>query len=205
MPAKHESSHYVILHSGVGTWVQGEVVSRDQLVVTAEQIGQGKPAQSYDALDRLTALGAIRPATDLEAKSGRGYAAGTSGLPLAAQLKFAEQDAEIDKLKRLVGDQNERLAGFAALGVKDPKAPKVVETKPEDDPALAPLLEQRAAELEQLNAAVKANEEKLKGLSAAAAVKANEEKLKGLSAAAAKQTGEVPVATAAPTHPPRGK
>jgi hypothetical protein len=97
-------------------------------------------------------------------------------------MKFAEQDAEIDRLRRLVGDQNDRLGAFAALGVKDPKAKP--EPKPEEEAAFAPLFDQRQAEVEQLNAAVKANEEKLKGL----------------SSAAAKQSGEAAPTQSSPPH-----
>jgi len=164
--AAKEAESYVIVHTMVDGWSQGTVVKREAFRVTSKDV-QGKE-HSEDTLERLVGLGAVRPATAEEARSGRGFVSGTAGLNPAAQMKFAAMDGEIDALRRRVSDQDERIRGLAGLGVKT-LGKAAAEVKPEDDPSLAPLFEQRQAELEQLQELAKVNEKKLEGLAAAAA------------------------------------
>jgi len=120
--AKAESEAYVVVHTQVDAWPQGTVVRRDAFVAKSKDVG-GKEHE-YDSLERLLGLGAVRPATAEEARSGRGYSSGTAGLAVGVQMKFAAIDGEIDALRRRVGDQEGKLVSFAALGVKDPKGAK---------------------------------------------------------------------------------
>jgi hypothetical protein len=170
--AAARSKKYVIQRTTVGGFSQGEVVEAERFVV-ADPKGKG---EDYDAAPRLLARGAIREATDAEAGLARVETTGTLGLPLstAAALALGEKDAELERLRRLAGDQRDKLASLERLGMA---AAEGTATAGLDAPEVQSLLEQKDKELEALK---KQTEEEGKRLEAAEkeATKKNEETAK---------------------------
>jgi hypothetical protein len=164
---KQKGEHFVVVSTGVDHWRQGDLIAADDPAlgydVTERTVDGSERKHRVDKRDRLLQLGAIRPATEEEARMGRGFATNVPGLTVASQMRLATIDAELDRLRRLVGDQQDRLDSFNRLGVQGAE-PARAAGQPDEDPSLAPILDQRRAELEDLTRRAQANEEKLQDL-----------------------------------------
>ncbi len=156
------ASHYVVVHTAVDGWQQGDVIKADdeQLVYEqTEQTSKGPRTHKVDKTERLLSLGAIRPATDEEAAAGKGFGLGVPGLSQAAQLKLATLDAELHQLRGVLAGQRARLESYERQGVKDEKAAAAVAEAPPD-----PLIEQRRSEVEALRKQAAENDARLQEL-----------------------------------------
>lgn len=137
---------YVIVHSGVDNWTRGQVVKAGDFKVTVKE-PSGEEKVVGDRLERLVSLGAVRPATDAEAAAGRGFVSGVPGLSVASQMRLATLDAEVEALRRLVGDQQDKVNAYAGMGLKDDKAEAATAA---EEAALSAVLDERRAEIEGL-------------------------------------------------------
>jgi DNA repair exonuclease SbcCD ATPase subunit len=110
--AKESGEKFVILHSGVDNWTQGQVIGRDDLKLKLK--GEGG-LEVLDLHDRLIDLGAIRPASAEEVGQTK---VDVSGAPLAlsplAQAELAARDARIEQLRSQVGDLQARVSQAAS-------------------------------------------------------------------------------------------
>src|SRR5262245_127000 len=127
---------FVVLHSAVDGWTQGEVVA-------GAALGEAK--------DRLLGLKAIRHASAEEAGQSR---VDVSGVPLAlsplALAELAAKDADIERLTQQVAAMQERSRSAAALATSAP-------------PPVAPLSEEEKAHIAE---ASKEKDERIKALEA---------------------------------------
>lgn len=129
---------FVTLHTGVGAWTQGQVVSKEEIEAAGGTV------------ERLTSLSAIRPATPDEAKQERvPVSFGTAALSPAAQMVLAEKDAEIDRLRRVIGDRQDAAAFLAAASPGAPSLPPHVQALAAEKDAEIDRLRGRLAEVEK--------------------------------------------------------
>jgi hypothetical protein len=153
MTQTKEAQRYVVTHTGVDAWTQGQVIDRADLKTTHDVGGK---AVEHDRLERLLSLGAIRPATEAEAGSSRvPVLPGGTAISPAAQMLLATKDAEIARLTSLVGDQQDRLASHERLGLL-PAGETVAE-----EPHVATLAAEKDAQIERLKARAAENEDRL--------------------------------------------
>lgn len=145
--------HYIITHTGVDNWSQGQVVPRD-----AFKLRNADGNETGDRFERLLSLGAIRPATEQEVQMKKGVTApGFTALSPADQMRIATLEAEIDRLTRVVGDQQSKLSSYEQLGVRTGGAAAPASTPPE----IQVLLEEKQAQLESLRQTCDENAAKL--------------------------------------------
>jgi hypothetical protein len=168
--AAAKGKKYVIQRTTVGGFSQGEVVEAERFVVRDPQ---GK-AEDYDAAPRLLAKGSIREASDAEAGLTTVPTAGALPLSAAAAAVLGEKDAELERLRRLAGDQRDKLAALERLGIA---AAEGTATAGLDAPEVRSLLEQKDAELEALRKQVEEEGKKLE-VAEKEATKKNEETAK---------------------------
>jgi hypothetical protein len=128
---------YVVLHTGVGAWTQGQVIDREEIEAAGGGVG------------RLTSLSAVRPATPDEAKQERvPVSFGTAAMSPAAQMVLAEKDAEIDRLRRVIGDRQDA-AAFLARAQPAAALPSHVQALAAEKDAEIDRLRGRLAEVEK--------------------------------------------------------
>jgi hypothetical protein len=150
--AEAEAEKYVVVSTMVNDWPQGTVIDRKALRVAegfdaygrkSTQLHTNEPTPAHDQLERLLALGAIRPAAEHEAALAR-VPVPQGGLSTEAQLRLGQQDAQLEQLTRQVAALGERLAFHRAA---NPVAPGVA---PEEDPATAGAIAERQAKVDHM-------------------------------------------------------
>jgi len=194
------SGHYVVTHSLVNDWPRGTVLSADALQVAETKDREGKVIPAYDMTERLVKIGAIRPASDVEAKlpSVTLTAYGETLSP-QAQAALADKEAQIETLRNALAAKSSKMAFYQQQGVA-----KLPPGNVEPDQAL---LEEKDAVIEALTQSLEATD---KGL--AEAQKALTERDEAAQKALAKEAKEAGHATPAPaskphpaaTHPHKG-
>lgn len=153
MTQAKEAQKYVVVHTGVDAWTQGQVVDRADFKSVSRV---GDRDVEHDRLERLVSLGAVRPATEAEAGAQRvPVLPGGTALSPAAQMLLATKDAEIARLTSLVGDQQDRLASHERLGLLPAGEAQA------EEPHVATLAAEKDAQIERLKARAAENEERL--------------------------------------------
>jgi hypothetical protein len=190
-----KGKHYVVLHAAVGPHAEGDVIPAEALVVKDRR--EKNPDPDFDAAPRLLSRGAIREATAAESARVRSGVAGGMTPPAVlspyAQMNLQELDAEKVRQERLLGDLRDKLVSYQTLGVPA--------GAPEDDPQLKALLDEKAAELEGLDAAIKEAEEAVKQAEEEARKRAGEE-VKPFAPVAKRRDQAASGAAAAASVPP---
>src|SRR5262245_41365762 len=152
---------FVVLHSAVGDWTQGEVIS-------GAALGEAK--------ERLVGMKAVRPASAEEAGQSR---VDVSGVPLAlsplALAALSAKDADIERLTQQVAAMQERARSAAALATSaPPPAPPLSE---EEKAHVAEAAKEKDERIKALEAKVKALEaEAQKATPSPATAKRSEER-----------------------------
>jgi hypothetical protein len=187
-----EAEHYVVAHTLVNDWTRGTVIRRDQLRLRKPD----DPEKVLgDQLERLLALGAIRPALPHEAGLARAPV-GPFGEALTpeAQSLLATKDAEIDRLTLQLAAARDKLSFHEARGTLAPPAP------PGEDPSLGPVLAEKDQRIAALRAQIDAAHEQL---GAAQGTLAQRDEAAGKAAQEARGGREMP-SGAAPPYTPGG-